>query len=209
MLVATGAFAQAEDEIPHSDISFGVGAAVPTGADKAYLNNAPIIALGYGYRFNRYFQAEGAFQMAFGAANNQNPEQSEFGAVQGGDHEFMIPFTARFIVPLPLQKWQVSLGAGPAYLHYAETATGGTYYRFTCTSRGGWGLQGSTKIRYLFGDDGTYFVGTNLQYISASVNGDAVGNIPAMKTTDRWTNALIEIGYVSEPVVVMRCRLWA
>jgi hypothetical protein len=193
LLVSTGAFAQSED-MPHSDISFGIGAAVPNGADRAYLNNAPMIAFGYGYRFNRYFQAEGAFQMAFGAANNQNPEESEYGQVQGGDHEFLIPLTARFIVPLPLRKWQVSVGGGPAFLHYAETGSSDTYYCFTCTSRGGFGLQGSAKIRYLLGDEGTYFIGTNLQYFSASVNGDPVGNIPGTKTRDRWTNALIEIG---------------
>jgi hypothetical protein len=86
------------------------------------------------------------------------------------------------------------VGGGPAYLHYAETSTGGTYYCYTCTSRGGWGLQGSVRIRYLLGDEGTYFVGTNLQYFSASINGDAVGNIPGFKTTDHWANALIEVG---------------
>ena len=185
----------AQDEFPHSDVNFAVGAAVPTGSDTTYLKKAPMIALTYGYRFNRLFQAEGGFQMAFGAANNQNPEESEFGTVLGGDHEFMIPFTGRLILPLPLERWQVSVGGGPVYLHYAETAPSEAAYCFTCTSRGGWGLQGSTKIRYLLGDDRNYHIGTVLQYVSGSLNGDAVGNIPATKTTDRWYNVLVEVGF--------------
>jgi hypothetical protein len=192
-LVCGSLFAQ-DGEIQHNDINFAVGAAVPTGSDTGYLQKAPMILLTYGYRFNRLFQAEGGFQMAFGAANNQNPEQSEFGAVLGGDHEFMIPFTARLIVPLPFERWQVSAGAGPVYLHYAETAASGAAYCFTCTSRGGWGLQGSTKIRYLLGQDKNFHIGTILQYVSGSLNGDAVGNIPAAKTTDHWANVLIEVG---------------
>jgi hypothetical protein len=191
--VSTTVFAQ--EDLQHSDVNFAVGAAVPTGSDTSYLQKAPMISLTYGYRFNRLFQAEGGFQMAFGAANNENAEQSEFGAVMGGDHEFMIPFTGRIIVPLPLERWQISAGGGPVYLHYAETAASGSSYCFTCTSRGGWGLQGSTKIRYLLGDEKNYHVGTILQYVSGSLNGDPVGNIPGTKTTDRWYNVLFEVGF--------------
>jgi hypothetical protein len=89
----------------------------------------------------------------------------------------------------------VSAGGGPVYLHYAETSTSGTAYCFTCTARGGWGLQGSTKIRYLLGDDKNYHIGTVLQYVSGSLNGEAVGNIPGAKTTDHWYNVLFEIGF--------------
>ena len=42
-LVSTAAFAQ-ESEESHNDVSFSVGAAVPRGADRAYLNNAPMIS---------------------------------------------------------------------------------------------------------------------------------------------------------------------
>jgi hypothetical protein len=190
--VSTAAFAQ-ENELSHHDVSFSIGAGVPTGSDTSYLNKAPMIALQYGYRFNRWIQAESGFQMAFGAANNQNVEQSEFGAVQGGDHEFMIPFSGRLYVPLPLQKWQLSVGGGPTYLHYGETSTGGVQDCFTCTTRGGWGTQGFFTVRYLIGDN--FYVGTTAQYVSAHINGDAVGNIPASRTTDQWANVLFNIGF--------------
>jgi hypothetical protein len=191
MLVSTAAFAQ-ESEESHNDVSVSVGAAVPRGADRAYLNNAPMISLMYGYRFNRFFQAESGLQMAFGAANNQNVEESEFGSVVGGDHEFMIPFSGRFYVPLPFQRWKVSAGGGLAYLHYSETATSGASLCYTCTSRGGWGLQGFTTVRYYVGDN--FFVGPTVQYISGTLNGDAVGNVPAIQTKDRWMNVLFGFG---------------
>src|SRR5579884_3743135 len=140
-----------DSEVQHSDVNFSVGAGVPKGTERAYLDKAPMISLTYGYRFNKFVQAESGFQMAFGAANNQNAEESEFGTVQGGDHEFMIPFNGRFYVPLPLQKWQVSAGGGLMYLHYGETSTSGAQYCFTCTSRGGWGYDGLLSVRYLFG----------------------------------------------------------
>ncbi|HEY2380752.1 MAG TPA: hypothetical protein VGK48_06160 [Terriglobia bacterium] len=192
-LVSTAAFSQ-DNEIPHNDVNFSVGAGVPTGSDTSYLTNAPMIALMYGYRFNRFIQAESGFQMAFGAANNQNAEESEFGTVQGGDHELMFPFSGRFYVPLPLEKWQLSLGGGGAYLHYAETAVNAQGSPcFTCTTRGGWGTQGFLTIRYLIGDN--FYVGTTAQVVSAHINGDAVGNVPAISTTDQWTNVLFNLGF--------------
>lgn len=189
--VSTTAFAD-DNQTPHNDISFSAGAAIPTGKDTAYLKTAPIISLLYGYRLNRFFQTEGGFQMAFGAANNQNVEASEFGNFVGGDHEFMIPLGGRFFIPLPLQRWQLSVGGGPAYLHYSETAPTAAGSCFTCNSRGGWGFQGLTTVRYLYGDN--FYFGTTLQYVSATLNGDAVGSVPATKTNDHWYNVLIGVG---------------
>lgn len=186
--LCTTAFAK-ENETSHNDVSFSAGAAVPTG--NGFLKTAPMISFQYGRRLNRFFQAEGGLQMAFGAANNQNAEASDFGTVLGGDHEFMLPLSGRFFIPLPLQRWQLSAGGGPAYLHYAETASNASC--FTCTSRGGWGLQGIMSVRYLYSDN-LYF-GTTLQYVSATLNGDAVGNVPAIKTSDHWSNVLFGVGF--------------
>jgi Outer membrane protein beta-barrel domain len=191
-LVSTAAFAQDSEET-HHDVSFSVGAAVPNGPDRAYLNTAPMIALMYGYKFNRFFQAESGFQMAFNAANNQNPETTAFGQYLGGDHEFMIPFSGRVYIPIPLDKWQFSAGGGPTYLHYAETAPNDGSQCFTCTSRGGWGFQGFFTVRRLIGDN--FYVGVTTQYVSANISGLPVGNGPEVNTTDHWANALINIGF--------------
>jgi hypothetical protein len=104
----------------------------------------------------------------------------------------MIPFSGRFFVPLPVQRFQLSAGGGPAYLHYAETAPSDASFCLTCTSRGGWGLQGFTTVRYFLGDN--FYFGTTLQYVSATLNGAAVGNVPGTKTSDHWSNALFGVG---------------
>jgi hypothetical protein len=191
-LIPTAAFAQ-DNELAHNDVSFSVGAAVPNGPDRAYLDNAPVIALTYGYRFNRFLQGEAGFQMAFNAANNQNVEITALGQQYlGGDHEFMIPFSGRFYIPLPLENWQFSAGGGPTYLHYAETAPNDGSQCLTCTSRGGWGLQGFLTVRRLIGDN--FYVGVTAQYVSANISGQPVGNGPQLNTTDHWANALVNIG---------------
>src|SRR5579863_9306813 len=119
MFVATLAFAQ---DFHRNNITVGIGPAIPTGNATNYLSTAPLVSVGYGYRFNRFFQADTGFQIAFGAANNQSAVQTDVGPVQGGDHEFMFPLGGRFFVPLPFKRFEVSAGGGAMYLHYSETA---------------------------------------------------------------------------------------
>jgi hypothetical protein len=188
-----------EGEVHHHNFVFGVGPAVPIGSSTNYLGAAPLIRFGYGYRFNRLlFQADAGFQVVFGAANNQNPEVTDFGQVQGGDHEFMIPLGGRIYIPQPLKRFQVSAGGGTVYLHYSETAPSSPYYPsscYTCTSRGGWGGYGLADVSYFLDSNHTFRVGTTFQYIVASTNGQAVANIPAVATTDHWANLAFVFGF--------------
>jgi len=183
----------------HNNVVFGVGPAIPVGNSTNYLSTAPLIDFGYGYRFNRWFQADAGLQMAFGAANNQNAELTNFGPVQGGDHEFMIPLGGRVYIPQPFKRFEVSAGAGTAYLHYSETAPSGepgySIGCYSCTSRGGWGGYGLGNVSYYLDSNRNFHVGTTLQYIVASTDGQAVGNVPALKTTDHWVNILFELGF--------------
>lgn len=184
--VSTLASAQ---DFHRNNISAGIGAAIPTGNATNYLSTAPLVSIGYGYRLNRFFQADAGFQVAFGAANNQNAVQTDLGPVQGGDHEYMIPLGGRFIIPMPLKRFEVSAGGGAMYLHYSETAPSNGYYSnncYTCTSRGGWGGYGLANVSYFLDENHNFRVGTTLQYVSASTNGQAVGNVPALATTDHW-----------------------
>lgn len=177
---------------------FGVGSAIPVGSTSSYLNTAPLINFGYGYRFNRLFQADAGVQMAFGAAHNQNAELTDVGAVQGGDHEFMIPLGGRVYIPQPFKRLEFSAGGGTAYLHYSETVSSGqvgySVGCYSCTSRGGWGGYGLANVSYYLDSSRTFHVGTTVQFIDASTNGPAVGNVPALKTADHWTNVLFEFG---------------
>ncbi len=197
-LVSSAAFAQ--EEVRHHNITASIGAAVPVGSSTNYFSTAPLVAFGYGYRFNRLFQADAGIQFAFGAANNQNTEITDFGPMQGGDHEFMVPLGGRVYVPQPFKRLEVSAGGGGAYLHYSETIPSsayGSFYQnfcYSCTSRGGWGGYGMANVNYFLDSNHMFKVGTTLQYISAATNGDAVANIPAIKTTDHWANVLFQFG---------------
>jgi len=188
-------------EFHHHNISFGAGPAVPVGNATSYLTTAPFIRLGYGYRFNQLFQADAAFQMAFGAAHNTNPEFTGSGPVMGGDHEFMFPLLGgRVYVPQPLKRVELSAGGGAVHLHYSETAPSNSgYYGYgygclSCTTRGGWGGYGLINVSYFLDSNHVFRIGTTLQYISGSTNGQAVANFPAAKTTDHWVNLAFEFG---------------
>lgn len=207
-LLCSLALAQTDQqEVQHHNITFGIGPAIPVGNSTTYFSTAPFIALGYGYRFNRLFQADAGFQMAFGAAHNQNVEIVGYGQpVQGGDHEFMFPLLGgRIYLPLHLRRVEASIGGGAVHLHYSETApSGGGGYGYgygygssgcyTCTARGGWGGYGLGNVSYLLDSGHHLRIGTTLQYIAASTNGQAVANIPATKTTDHWVQVAIVFG---------------
>jgi hypothetical protein len=198
LLLSVSGLAQ-DTDYHHNNFVFGVGPAIPVGNSTNYLTTAPMINFGYGYRFKRLFQADAGLDLAFGAANNQNPELTDFGTVQGGDHEFMIPLGGRVYIPQPFKRFEVSAGGGTAYLHYSETvSSGNTGYSigcYSCTSRGGWGGYGLANVSYYIDSNRNFRVGTTLQFIAASTDGQAVGNIPALKTTDHWTNILFEFGF--------------
>ncbi len=187
-----------DTDFHHHNAVFGVGSAIPAGSTTNYLNTAPLINFAYGYRFNRLFQADAGVQMAFGAANNRNAEVTDVGAIQGGDHEFMIPLGGRVYIPQPFKRLAFSAGGGTAYLHYSETVSSGNVgYSvgcYSCTSRGGWGGYGLANLSYYLDSNQMFHVGTTVQYISASTNGPAVGNVPALKTTDHWANVTFEFG---------------
>jgi hypothetical protein len=198
MLVPVLGFAQSQGEDFHrNNITVGVGAAIPLGSTATYLGTAPLVTVGYGYRFTRLFQADVGFQAAFGAANNQNPEITDFGPIQGGDHEFMIPLGGRVIIPNPFMRFEISAGGGTAYLHYSETIPQNGFVTsscYSCTSRGGWGGYGLGNVSYFLDANHNFRVGTTFQFITAATNGQAVGNVPAIRTTDHWMNVFFGFG---------------
>jgi hypothetical protein len=198
LIILSGALMLQGADFHRNNFAIGVGAATPVGSSTSYLSTAPLVSLGYGYRFNRFLQADAGLQFAFGAADNQSPVQTNLGVFKGGDREYMVPLGGRFIVPLPFERIEASVGGGGAYLHYSETAPSSAYYQnfcYTCTSRGGWGGYGLANISYFLDQGRNFHIGLTYQFISASTNGEPVGNVPAIKTTDHWTNALLEFGF--------------
>src|SRR5690349_6742080 len=130
-LLLTGLGMAQSTDYHRNNIVFGVGGAIPTGTSSNYLSPAPMINLGYGYRFNRLFQADAGLEIAFGAAHaNLVSEFTDVGVVPGTDHEYMIPLGGRVYIPQPLSRIEVSVGGGAAYLHYSESISSNysTYY---------------------------------------------------------------------------------
>ena len=56
-------------------------------------------------------------------------------------------------------------------------------------------VGGDTDVSYFLDSNRNFRIGTTVQLISAATNGQAVANIPAIKTTDHWTNVLFEFGF--------------
>lgn len=184
----------------HHNVTFGVGPGIPVGSDTSYLGPAPLISVGYGYRFNRLFQADIGMNVAFGAVSSNSVVVTDIGNVYAGNREYMVPMGGRFILPLPFDKFEASVGGGGVYMHYSETgpSSANSYYPincYTCTSRGGWGGYGLVNLSYFLDSNKNFHVGTTAEFISASLNGQAVGSIPAVKTKDHWTTIAIEVGF--------------
>lgn len=195
--VFPSSLALAQSEVQHHHIVAGLGPAIPAGYSSNYLGAAPLLALRYGYRFNRFFQADAGLQLAWGAANNQNAVITDLGPVQGGDHEYMFPLGGRIIVPQPYKRLEMSLGGGGVYLHYSETAPSNGYYQvncYSCSSRGGWGGYGLASFSYSLDSNRNFRVGSTFQFISAATNGQAVGNVAGLHTSDHWANVTVEFG---------------
>ena len=57
-----------------------------------------------------------------------------------------------------------------------------------------WGGYGLANVSYFLDSNRTFRVGTTLQYIVAQTNGQAVGQVPALQTTDHWLNVAFEFG---------------
>ena len=197
LLTCLAARAQ-EVPIHHHNFDVGLGPGIPTGATSSYLGTAPLLGVHYGFRLNRFFQADAGFQVAWGAAGNtQNSVITDLGAIQGGDREYMFPLGGRLIIPQPFKRIELAAGGGGIYLHYSETApTGGQFQVncYSCTSRGGWGGYGLANASYFLDENHNFRLGTTFQYVSASTDGDAVGNVPGIHTSDHWINLMFGIG---------------
>ncbi len=189
----------AQDYWPHHNITFGGGAGVPTGEIKNFMNTRPGITLGYGYRFHRYFQADLGLNMIFGAADVRDFVDTQLGTLLVKDREYMLPLGGRAIAPLAGGRFLLSGGGGAMWLKYSERINQpSSYYRVDCpicTSRSGWGSYAMANASYFLDSNQHLRVGVTTQFIRGHTNGEAINNVPAIKTNDRWTNVFAEVGF--------------
>ncbi len=198
-LVAWAALLPAQSYYPHHNITFGLGGGMPKGDLGGLFRNRPGITVDYGWRFDRYLQADFGFDTVFGAAGTREFEQTVFGFSRIRDYQFFIPFGGRAILPLAHDRLLLSAGGGGMWLKYSELLRQpSSYYRvdcISCTTRSGWGSYALGDIS-TFIDQGHHFrVGGVIKLIRGYTEGEPVQAVTSPRTHDRWINVFGEVGF--------------
>jgi hypothetical protein len=189
----------AEDRFPHHNLTFGVGAARPRGDLGPVLDDSPGISAGYGYRFNRYLQADVGLDVVFGAAQVRDFLDIGVGSLRIKDREYFPTFGGRAILPLVDGRLMISGGAGGVWLKYAERVNQPSdYYRVDCpicTSRDGWGYYALGNVSYFLNRSHNFRVGFTTKSIRGHTDGESIGPVPGFRTKDRWLHIFGEVGF--------------
>jgi len=115
------------------------------------------------------------------------------------DREYFVPFGARAIAPLFGGRVLISGGLGGAYMRYGERISQPSYYYRidcpVCTSRSGWGYYGLFNVSYYVDRDQHFRVGATSRVYRGHTEGEPVGPVPPIRTTDRWIQIFGEFGF--------------
>jgi hypothetical protein len=190
---------QYQEYYPHHNFTFGVGVAEPKADLGSYYVNRPGITIGYGYRFDRYFQADLGLDMVFGAAHVRDYLNTDFGPLRIRDRQFFVPFGGRAILPLIHGRLLISGGGGGAYLRYAELLHQPSYYFKidcpVCVTRDGWAYYALTDVSGFLDHNQHFRVGVTAKSYRGHTSGDSLAGVPAVKTKDRWLDILGNVGF--------------
>ena len=130
-------------QFPHHNFTLGVGGANPQAQLSQFMQSAPGVSIGYGYRFARYFQADVGLDILFGAARIREFLTTDIGGFRIKDREYFLPLGGRVIVPVAQGRFLLSAGGGGAWMRYNERISQpSSYFRVDCpicTERSGWG----------------------------------------------------------------------
>lgn len=198
-LLALAAVLPAQEYYPRHNLTFGLGAAQPRADLKGLLQDSPGISFGYGYRFQRYFQADAGFETVFGAADVRDYLNTGFGPLRIKDYQFFIPFGGRAILPLIGGRLLFSGGGGGAYLRYTELLHQPSYYWNidcpVCTSRSGWGYYALVDISAFLDRTQHFRVGAVSKVYRGHTDGDPLAAVPGFRTRDHWVNIMGQVGF--------------
>lgn len=198
LLAAVPAALMAQNWYPKNNVTIGMGFARPRGDIGGLLDDAPVLNIGYGYRFHRNFQADVGLDTVFGAAGIRDYLETGFGYRRIRDYQFFVPFGGRAILPLADDRFQISGGMGGAYMRYQEKLSQPSdYYRFDCpicTARSGWGYYGLVSTSMYLDQRHFFRVGATAKMYRGHTDGEPLGAIPAFRTKDRWLMIGAEFG---------------
>ncbi|MCS6954134.1 MAG: hypothetical protein RMK57_15450 [Bryobacterales bacterium] len=183
---------------PKHNITAGAGAGLPRGQLAGPLNNSGAVSVGYGYRWHRYFQADIGLDTVFRAARIRDFLPTRLGYLRISDYQFFLPFGGRAILPLASGRVLVSGGGGGAYLRYSERLSQPSdYIRVACPvcrSRSGWGYYALVGGRFALDAGRHLWVGATSKVYRGHTEGDPLGEVPGIRTQDRWVNVFGEFG---------------
>jgi len=197
--VLAGSASLAQDWYPRHNFFVGGGIARPRGDISGPLGDAPQFGFGYGFRFHRNFQADTGFETGFGAAGVRDYLYTAIGPRRIRDYQFFVPFGGRAIIPLDHERFWISGGGGGAYIDYHERVSQPSDYVHidcpVCNSRSGWGYYGLVSVGAAVDRSRHFRVGMTAKMYRAHTNGDPLGDVPGIRTRDRWFLLGGEVGF--------------
>ena len=173
--------------------NIGAGGAIPREDLASFMTTSPLLTVGFGYRPIRYLQADVGMDAIFHAAGVRDFQDTIIGRLKIRDNEILVPFGGRGILPIG-PRIELFGGGGAAYLHYGESVEvpgGGDDSSFkcrTCRSRGGWGYYAIAGVNVAVERSRRFWVGVESRLIHGKTNGDPLGAVPPLETTDTWIN---------------------
>ena len=188
-----------QSDYPRHNLTLGVGAGRPRADIGGLLTDSPSLAIGYGYRFHRHFQADVGLDTMFGAADIRDFFPSQFGDLRIRDYQFLIPFGGRAILPFGNGRVLLSGGGGGVHLRYTERVRQpSNYFRIdcrVCNSRNGWGYYALVGASVAVDRYQRFRLGFASKIYRGHTDGDPFGAVPALRTRDQWVNLYGELGF--------------
>ncbi len=170
-------------------IELNLGGLKAGGDLKPVFSNGFTGGVNFGYRFNRYLQADFGFDLASGAANVNRTINTTGGARAVGDDEFFMPMGGRLVLPLAKERALISAGGGLAYLRYSEAARGAANEIVICSScdaRSGFGTYELVQVQFLVDRQRHVGLGFTAKFFQARTSGDGLGTALRSSSDDRW-----------------------
>lgn len=178
----------------------GLGAAQPREDLNQYFRDSFAWGLGYGYRPWKYLQFDGGMESAVGAGRVEDFFNSPaFGPLDINDYQFFFPFGARAVLPVAGGRAEFYGGGGGVYARYTELLRQPSEWIRVgcpvCGARDGWGSYAMAGGNIALDRNKMFRLGATVKVYRVSTEGDRVGDVPPISTTDRWINTYIYFSF--------------
>lgn len=196
LLAAGGLFAQSR--YPHHNLTLNLGGTAGVGELSRWTEPSAMVGGNYGYRFLPNFQADIGFDTVFGAARVRDFFNSSIGTFRIKDRQYFVPMGGRALLPLAGGRLLVYGGGGGAYMRYSEVIHQPSYYYRidcpVCGTRSGWGYYAQAGFNVFLDHARMFRLGVGARMYRGHTEGLPIGNVPGLRTSDRWLSGLVDLG---------------